>query len=437
MHPNPTSIRNNRKPYALYLLIVLSCLVLITSFRYSKYFTQLQSLSRGYDHSYATTAGNANDNDNADSNDQSSLFNDINPHLQSWCPDAKCQNSPLCKPCNRRHLFIISTARSGSTTLLTMFNNLPNTRISGENHNTFGILSQIETNLLDHQPNLLKHPMDKPNGPFRHNTIPQQSLSCITQRLHYTMNPPPLDVQRGFTQHISKYLDTDKDMNVDMSMNMDMDISTTYDKYTILGFKTVRIHLFQKPGKAAKFLKRHFPCSKFIMNIQYNITHQYESYKNTFNGSLNLQKIERERERRKDQLRNSSGMNSTRNSTVTYNNTIISGSENNVENDIENDINNEEQQYNGPSKLELQDIRDFHIKVHNQLGKKYSKLIRFDQWKDDVNELNDVIDWLGYKHCSFNAIAHDNENGYDVDNSTIIDLGHHCHYPFAKERNSS
>jgi len=52
-------------------------------------------------------------------------FNHTNPHKNSWCPRATCNNSPLCQPCKKRFLFIISTGRSGSTSLLSMLNYLP------------------------------------------------------------------------------------------------------------------------------------------------------------------------------------------------------------------------------------------------------------------------------------------------------------------------
>ena len=53
-------------------------------------------------------------------------FNQTNPHQDSYCPKAVCNNSPLCQPCKKRFLFIVATGRSGSTTLLHMLNYLPN-----------------------------------------------------------------------------------------------------------------------------------------------------------------------------------------------------------------------------------------------------------------------------------------------------------------------
>ena len=74
-------------------------------------------------------------------------FNTTNPHSKSWCPKAVCQNSPMCAPCNRRHLLLLATARSGSTTLLSMLNQLPLVRMSGENNNELYVASRLISNL--------------------------------------------------------------------------------------------------------------------------------------------------------------------------------------------------------------------------------------------------------------------------------------------------
>jgi hypothetical protein len=39
---------------------------------------------------------------------------------EAWCPGAACSNSALCRPCQQRFLFILSTGRAASTTLLGM-----------------------------------------------------------------------------------------------------------------------------------------------------------------------------------------------------------------------------------------------------------------------------------------------------------------------------
>jgi len=301
-------------------------------------------------------------------------FNTTNPHTE-WCPGAQCLNSPLCTPCNRRHFFIISTARSGSTTLLRMINELPNIRISGENHNTFGIESKIETNLLQNKPSLLKHPVDKPTGPFQHNAIPQGSLGCISQHLHYVMNPPPLQIY----QQRSKMLSTEE-RRMEESM--------------ILGFKTVRFHVSFKPFAGAKYIRTHFPCSKVLINIQSNITHQLESYMNTFHGTAK-------------------GSSTT------------------------------PKKYEGPSFESLTQVKNFHIKLEKALKNQYKKnnenssnmvrIVDFDQWKNDVKIINNIVSWIGYEDCKFNSLTHENDNGYGVDATTVVDLGKNCRYPYFNE----
>jgi len=82
-------------------------------------------------------------------------FNRTNPHI-GWCSHANCSNSPICTPCRRRFLLIISTGRSGSTTLLSMMNQLPGVRLAGENRNE--ILKE-----MDATNNLFKLNHIKPN----------------------------------------------------------------------------------------------------------------------------------------------------------------------------------------------------------------------------------------------------------------------------------
>lgn len=283
-----------------------------------------------------------------------------------------------------------------------MMNELPNTRISGENHNTFGMFSRIESNLKKNRPRLLMHPMDKPDGPFRHNAIPQGSLGCISQQLHYTMNPPPLHIQQDITYAIH-------------------DLKSTYDVDRILGFKSVRLHLFKSPKDAVWYFKTHFPCSRFVINIQQNITHQYESYISNFVGTKNTLKKEEKKKQRgkqKEELEN----------LVDVENWMDDNSDVDDGNANDNDsFPNTTSAFKGPDVKELERIRDFHIQVGGLLGTTYAKVIKLEDWEDNVNVLNEVIHWLGYdsQKCAFNTITHDNANGYSVDNS-IVDVGEQC-----------
>ena len=278
-------------------------------------------------------------------------FNNTNPHKNTWCPKAFCQNSPLCTPCQRRHLLIISTARSGSTTLLRMFNALPNVRLSGENHNQIKFVAKLTSNLLENRPRLLKHPMDKPTGPFMHNTIPQGSFGCIAQDIFHMMNPPPLAVQQNKAIQMAEY-----------------------DKDLILGFKTIRMHVGDWTAQqASEYLKSHFPCSRMIINYKTNITHQYVSFRQTFGNSSET--------------------------------------------------------YSGPSMNALKKANQFQFDLYQNLGDDYSKLIDMDEWSKDVHVLNDILTWLGFDQCHFEAMVHENLNGYTRDTSTELQVGKHCMPP--------
>eukprot|EP00979_Chaetoceros_neogracilis_P004331 scaffold767_cov288-Chaetoceros_neogracile.AAC.5 len=47
--------------------------------------------------------------------------------------------------------------------------------------------------------------MDKPNGPFMHNTIPKGSMGCIAQQITYNLNPPPLAIHQDKNINIEDY----------------------------------------------------------------------------------------------------------------------------------------------------------------------------------------------------------------------------------------
>mmetsp|Transcript_93 Transcript_93/g.125 ORF Transcript_93/g.125 Transcript_93/m.125 type:complete len:345 (+) Transcript_93:110-1144(+) len=184
-------------------------------------------------------------------------FNETNPHLNSWCPNATCHNSPLCAPCNQRFLFIVSTGRSGSTTLLTLLNQLPNVRLSGENNGQLHVLANIESNIKSK----LQENHDINQGPFLHNSIPSQAMACPMQEVMYTINPPPHLVQES--------------VNV-----TDRPSILEYDKNKIFGCKTIRLqrdNFGKKPQSVATFFKRNFPCSKFVINYSSNVAKQAQS----------------------------------------------------------------------------------------------------------------------------------------------------------------
>lgn len=145
-----------------------------------------------------------------------------------------------------------------------------------------------------------------------------------------------------------------------------------YDKDTIMGCKTIRFHktkLLEKVSDAADYLKEAFPCSRIIVNIRRNIESQVESIQGTFRRA---------------------------NSTTTD---AILG-------------------YN-----------QFLIDLGKELGSDMAKVIDLSEWKEDVNVLNDVVDWLGFQNCKFTSLVHENSNGFDRDSETDVGIDDACHYP--------
>ena len=193
-------------------------------------------------------------------------FNSTNPFVDSWCPNASCSNSPLCSPCQKRFLFLIGTGRAGSTTLLRMFNELPNVRLSGENYDELRLAAKLSSNLFGHDQ--FKYD-EQQGGPFLHNAIPTGSFGCVMQDLVGFLDPPPMLAQTS--GHINEY-----------------------DNDRILGMKTIRLHDDWNARHAADFFKNNFPCSRFVVNIRSDLESQVESMNSLHSPwNANEEKIEK------------------------------------------------------------------------------------------------------------------------------------------------
>ena len=321
----------------------------------------------------ATTTSNHKNhnkkNASPSSNQTYKPFNSTNPHVNSWCPYATCQNSPLCAPCNRRYILILATGRSGSTTLLKMMNYLPTVRLSGENRNFIGISSQLITNyqLIDPSTNqeipkhsvkgqqitpLLQKNSDRFEGAFAHNAIPPQTMSCPIQNALNALNPPPQSIQQN--DHLRSIHD--------------------YDRNTILGCKTIRFHKNKWDiHYAANYIKEVFPCSKIIINIRTNVTNQLHSIQDTFSSAA---------------------------------------------------VNE-----HGKTENEIDRYNTYLSNLAETLGSEMAKVIDLSHWKTNVTVLNDVVHWLGFKNCKFTNLVHENSNGYGRDHDTDVGIDDKCHYP--------
>lgn len=210
--------------------------------------------------------------------------------------------------------------------------------------------------------------MDKPTGPFQHNAIPAGSMGCVAQKVVHSLNPPPLRVQR----------------EVHLVNGVSME---DYDRGLILGFKTVRVHHGDwSAEEAADYIKSHFPCSKVLINYQTNVTHQYYSFKRTFQGG---------------------GANQNRTDDGDGDGTV----------------------YKGPSISYFKEINMFQQDLNRHLGE-MSRIIDMDQWVNNVEILNDVVDWMGYEKCRFEKIVHENDKGYSTDKETVLSVGEDCVSPW-------
>lgn len=160
--------------------------------------------------------------------------------------------------------------------------------------------------------------------------------------------------------------------NVQIAVNLTNHPSMEeYDRNRILGAKTIRFHKGDwSIGEASDFLREIFPCSRIVVNIRSDIESQLKSLNTTFSSAHNY----------------------------------IKGTE------------------------FIKNMNDFLVGVAKDLGPDMAKLVDMTEWTKDVEILNDVILWLGYRDCRFSAIVHENTNGFGRDHETLPDLGANCHY---------
>ena len=173
----------------------------------------------------------------------------------AWCPDAVCENSALCHPCQRRFLIIIATGRSASTTLTYMMDSLPGVRMSGENNDTLGALRSMIDN-IQKDPHFLRqqrNPLNK--GAWGHYRVPDGAFACVAQKMVETITPPLLDQNDEFIKD---------------------------DSDTIVGFKTIRFLKERGNAKSDKeivdYVKESFPCARILVNIRSDEEEQRASY---------------------------------------------------------------------------------------------------------------------------------------------------------------
>jgi len=155
-----------------------------------------------------------------------------------------------------------------------------------------------------------------------------------------------------------------------LEQSLKYDSLTEEDGNTILGFKEVRT---EREGswtakEAAAYYQEMFPCSRYLINIRSDTEKQVQSMESEFEFE------------------------------------------------------------NGKSvKSFVEDGTNFHRELAEELGDA-ARLTDLEEWKNNVDVLNEVIEWLGFKNCRFNTILHENHDGYQPDRERHLNLDDDCEY---------
>ena len=164
--------------------------------------------------------------------------------IQNWCPTAQCHVTDLCHPCQRRYLIIITTGRSGSTTIQKMLNELPGIRLSGENN---GMLTnfQYAISATRDRKEWSHIGIQNPYSPWYHNSYPTSAFACIVQQMIEIINPPPNINGKIIHHHHQKTTRTTSTTTnlLEEPTEQEDDDEDDDDEDTIIGFKTIRFPL--------------------------------------------------------------------------------------------------------------------------------------------------------------------------------------------------
>ena len=180
---------------------------------------------------------------------------------RGWCPQAECKDSPVCHPCRRRFLMIITLGRSASTTLTWMMDLLPGIRMGVEYNNIIKIIRDMLDATKKPPFSQRLSPKYKYGAHF-HNPMPEGSFGCVAQRVIEAVVPPLLNNETYFLHSNGTYIDTHADSR--------QSEYTIDDDSDIVGFKTILLvqELADESElpEVAAFLKEHFPCTRYLIN---------------------------------------------------------------------------------------------------------------------------------------------------------------------------
>ena len=185
--------------------------------------------------------GMDHDNDENENDHYNKKRNGLSPKaIQNWCPTAQCHVTDLCHPCQRRYLIIITTGRSGSTTIQKMLNDLPGIRLSGENN---GMLTnfQYAISATRDRKQWSHIGIQNPYSPWHHNSYPTSAFACIVQQMIEIINPPP-NINGKIIHHQKTRTTTSTTTNL-LEEPTEQEDEDDDDSDTIIGFKTIRFPL--------------------------------------------------------------------------------------------------------------------------------------------------------------------------------------------------
>jgi len=153
-------------------------------------------------------------------------------------PDQPGEEAPGATPdgCERNWLFQVSTGRSGSTSLMTMLNDLPNVYIAGENDGLFESLYALHKS-----------------------SIRTESRAKGKNGVHNAWWHHP--VERSKLERIVR---TYVESAIGLKQNQN---------YAWVGFKEIRF----RTDDELDYILSLFPCSKVIVNIRRDVVRQHES----------------------------------------------------------------------------------------------------------------------------------------------------------------
>lgn len=270
----------------------------------------------------------------------------MNPHPE-FCPYAECKNSPHCAPCRRRWLIILSTFRAASTTLTWQFDHLPGLHMGGENNDALGSLYTMFDRVMNNSEYQKKVNKVRGMSAWGHDPMHPQSQACVAQSMMEIINP-----------------DDDEDDNIDLGSH-------------IWGFKTIRLFSTRdltnetSVEDMASFMRTNFPCARFLVNHNANVTHQAESWIEIFQKH---------------------------------------GADRKVEDSVE-------------------EIQATNVKLKSlaeALGPQRAVFLNSAEWTHNISKLNDVVHWLGFsKECYFQELLELNTQRYNH-TKTNISMNPNC-----------